>query len=62
LDGGGGEAEKRKKLPARRHRSFGERRYVALAYTRRRRVVVADIPTTMTATARDVKRFRPALT
>jgi hypothetical protein len=46
---------KRKKLPARRHRSFGERRYVALAYMRRRSPVVAGILRSIGTKARGVK-------
>jgi len=61
-------SEKRKKLPARRHRSFGEHRYVVLAYTRRRRVAADDIPTSITPVARivnggdSVARDVPAVT
>jgi len=46
---------KRKKLLARRHRSFGERRYVALAYMRRRSPVVAGIPTSIGTESPEVK-------
>jgi len=45
---------KRKKLPARRHRSFGEHRYVVLAYMRRRRLTVEDIPSSIAPSGENV--------